>query len=570
MEIHIQSYIPGLNSIYRQIEQAAPNHSELTWSYCKNDRLLDTEQLMELLIKGVDLILIPLEAIRYSQGGNFKPLAVFENDKDGNNPLLLLALNEQITHSFKPFPNDLRQSYGMVSIAGFGPGDPELLTLKAQRLITEAEIILYDDLLDDKYLEQFEAELIYVGKRKGKHSIRQEDINKLLYASAKKGKKVLRLKGGDPLIFGRGAEEYQYLNDRYVNVTIVPGVTSALAAAADTAIPLTSRGTSTSVAFTLGHDAIYNKLPKADTLVFYMGAAQQQKWAQRLMKEGWPDDTPVACVRNASLATVETIPYTLDELLTSKKILPAPALLIVGQTAGKPVNRHKKWLYTGTDKRYFKKDGLLVHNPMVSIEAKSMDEKQVELFHNIRAFDRLVFASPFAVHHFFRALFELEFDVRVLSGIELSSIGESTSKALSDYGLRVKPESAGNSAKGLIRSMARNHVVNDTILLPCSDDGFNVLPNELRKLGNQVFELNLYRSVIPENVVHHNLDDFYGVVFTSPRAVHHFFKLHLTLPLDLKISVRGKYTKEVLDTYMQKLQLKNVSTVYNSHPEFEG
>ncbi|MCG8582333.1 MAG: uroporphyrinogen-III C-methyltransferase [Bacteroidales bacterium] len=553
------------------MEQVVPNHSELIWSYHKNQRQLETEQLMELLIKGVDLVLIPLNALRYPQTDNLRAIGVLENGSDKYNPLLLLALNDLVSKSFKPFENDLRERYGSVDIAGFGPGNPDLLTIKTQRLISEADIIFYDDLLDDQYLKQYKAELIYVGKRKGKHSTRQEDINRLLFASALQGHKVLRLKGGDPLVFGRGAEEFQYLKNRYVNVTIVPGVTSALAAAAETAIPLTSRGTSTSVAFTLGHDAIYNKLPEADTLVFYMGAAQQRNWARRLINEGWPADTPVACVRNASMLNAETKRYTIGELLTCDMLLPAPSLLIVGQTVSGSAKNHKKWLYTGTDKNYFKEEGSIVHNPMVKVVGSELNERQVELFNNLKAFDRIVFATPVAVNHFFRSLFSLNLDVRVLNGIELTSIGESTSKALSGYGLRIKPESVDSSAKGLIRSLGDKKVVNQTILLPCSEDGLSVLPGGLKDLGNEVHELHLYKNVIPENVVHHNLGDFYGVVFTSPKAVQHFFKLHNNiLPSELKIRVRGSYTKKVLDKYMLRLQLKNASTLYSSHLEFDA
>jgi uroporphyrinogen III methyltransferase/synthase len=324
------------------------------------------------------------------------------------------------------------------------------------------------------------------------------------------------------------------------------------------------------VAFTLGHDAIYNKLPKADTLVFYMGAAQQQKWAKRLIEEGWPEDTPVACVRNASLKDVESMHYTLNELLTTDTILPAPSLLIVGKTAKSSGAPDKKWLYTGADKRYFNMEGSVVHNPMVKIEPLDLNQKQVELFNNLQVFDRIVYATPFAVHHFFRALFAAGFDVRAISELVLTSIGQSTSEALSNYGLRVEPEVRDNSAKGLLQSLKDKNTVNETILLPCSDEGLSVLPKGLKKLRNEVYELSLYTTCIPDNVVRHNLGDFYGVVLTSPKAVHHFFELHNSLPSELKISVRGKYTKEVLDEYLCKMQLKNVSTTYNCNFEIEA
>ena len=570
MEIKIQSYTSAFNSIYRQIEQAVPNHTELIWSYHKSERRMGTEQLMELLLKGVDLVLVSLDQVQYPLNNNLGVLAVFANGADKHNPLLLLALNQQLNLDASVWDDDLRNSYGQVYIAGFGPGNPDLLTLKTQRLIKEADVIFYDDLLDDDYLKQFTAELVYVGKRKGKHSTKQENINQLLYESALEGKKILRLKGGDPLIFGRGAEEYHYLAQRHVDVEIVPGITSALAAASDAVIPLTSRGTSTSVAFTLGHDAVYNKLPEADTLVFYMGASQQQRWAQRLIDEGWPENTPVACVHNASMPEGEMKRYVLSDLKTAKVVLPAPALLIVGQTVVNTGEKSKKWLYTGMELRYFNEKGQVVHNPLVKIESTKLSDHQVSLLNNLRAFDRIVFATPYAVHEFFKALFQVGLDVRALNEIALSSIGTSTTEALQKYGLIVEPESKDNSAKGLVQSFHNKKIENEAILLPCSEDGLSILPEKLQEMGNHIHELKIYKSILPDNAVRHNLEDFYGVVLTSPKVVHHFFKLHDTLPADLKFKVRGNYTKKVLDEYLTQLKLHNDAALFSIRAEYDG
>ncbi|MBS2213418.1 uroporphyrinogen-III C-methyltransferase [Carboxylicivirga mesophila] len=570
MQIQVQILAPVFNSIYHQLNTVLPKGTEIMVSSHRYENRLDTQQLMAMLMKGVDCIVVPTDKVHYPIHDEVSVVAVLANETDMLNPLLLLGLNQEKAQLFSQLESDLRIGYGRVAIAGFGPGNPELLTIKTQRLIEEADIIFHDDLLDDAYLSAYKAEKIYVGKRKGKHSAHQGTINALLYKAVLEGKKVLRLKGGDPLIFGRGGEEYHYLRQRLVDVEIVPGITSALAAAADAVVPLTSRGTSTSVAFTLGHDALYNQLPKADTLVFYMGASQQKSWARRLVKEGWPGNTPVVCVRNASLPDKEIRRYTLDELLTSKTVLPAPALLLVGQSAGQ--NGYlpaKKWLYTGLDLKYFKEEGSVVHNPLTELQPLTLDEKSTRMLQNIKAFDRIVFASPYAVHHFIQALFSLGLDTRVLYRNELTSIGVSTSEALMQYGLNVKPASGGNSWQGILEALKEAKVSNESVLLPCSDKGLAKLPKGIESIGCHPYELKLYKSVLPDKAVRHNLEDFYGVVFTSPASVHHFFQLYGTIPAELVLRVRGNYTQKVVEEYISQLGLSNQVLVCKDASEVE-
>jgi len=560
--IHIKSL--GINfSDYRQyINRSLSYNVSLSWSFQEVNCQWTVKELMNLLVEGVDFVLVSQSQLIYPFPDQLQVIGVFRNGHDAFDPIVLLALNPNYDEVFKAFDNDLRKQQGRVDIAGFGPGDPDLLTVKTHCLIQEADVIYYDDLLDNTYLDQFAAEKVYVGKRKGQHSTLQDDINRLLYASAAEGKKVLRLKGGDPLVFGRGSEEYHYLKRRFVEVEIIPGITSALAAASDAVAPLTERGVSTSVAFVLGHDAENNKLPKADTLVFYMGASQQKKWAQRLVQSGWADSTPVAVVCNASLPTKKVMRYTLGQLLATKVVLPAPALLIVGQTASTGAGvQKKKWLYTGTDINFFKEEGFAVHNPMVAIQPLEPSAKGQEVMDNLVAFDRIVFASPFAVREFFAAIDAQDSDVRIIANHQLTSIGASTSAELKKHGLVVVPESSCNSAEGLIKSFKSKGVTGESILLPCSDKGLSKLPAGLKKLGNFTYQLKLYRAVRPENVVRHNLDHFFGIVFSSPTAVHHFFQLHKSFPSSLKIVVRGKYTKELVMYYLKTLKLTQVITV---------
>lgn len=547
---HIRSFEPALDSVLPKISKTILDSAHIEWEFAKSKRMLSTQELMFLLMKDIDFALIRSSKLNYPIDKQLKIKCVFHDADNQDDPLVLLELKETEL-DFSVY--DLRQSYGKVDVVGFGPGDAELLTLKGNRLLKEATIIFYDDLLDNTYLAQFEAEKVYVGKRKGKHSTKQDDINRLLFEAAAKGHRVVRLKGGDPLIFGRGGEEYHYLKERFVEVEIVPGITSALAAASDAVIPLTLRGVSTSVAFALGHDAVHNKLPKADTLVFYMGASQQKQWASRLIKEGWAANTPVASVRNASLPNKAIRRYTLGLLQNEEALLPAPSLVIVGHTASEDVKSlGRKWLYTGSDINDCKEKGILVHNSMIEVKSCACITQTNETIHNLMKYDRIVFASPFAVREFFEVLYKNNLDARALASCHITSLGQSTSKELEKFGLRVPAISDANSVKALIEVFKNNSIINEKLLLPCSTVGFTRLPESLRLLGHQVNELKLYQTVLPSTTVRHNLKDFYGVAFSSPSTVQNFFKFYGYFPAHLKVRISGDYTQQLFDQLLKE------------------
>ena len=229
-------------------------------------------------------------------------------------------------------PIDCRKKYGKVYIAGFGPGDPELLTIKAQKALEQADIIFYDSLLDDTYLKNFKGEKVKAGKRKNLHVKEQDEINELLYNAAVNGKQVVRIKGGDPMIFGRGGEEFCYLKQRLIEVEIIPGITSALAAASLAGIPLTHRGISSSVAFCTGHPESSIHIPDTDTIVFYMPASNLHIILNKLIAAGRPTDTPVALIENISLPGQRIITGMLCEILKRTIPFQHPLLVIVGNT----------------------------------------------------------------------------------------------------------------------------------------------------------------------------------------------------------------------------------------------
>ena len=202
---------------------------------------------------------------------------------------------------------------GKVTLVGFGPGNPDLLTLGGDRALAQSDIIFHDDLLDIDYLKKYRAEKVYVGKRKGNHRIEQDEINTLLLNAAKAGKKVVRLKGGDPMIFAHGGEEVEYLERNLIPVEVIPGVSAGVAVSSLLKVPLTHRGISSSVAFISGHSKNIS-LPDADTMVVYMGGSNIRTIARKAIAQGRDHGIPVMLVHNLSLPGQQEFFFTLGEL----------------------------------------------------------------------------------------------------------------------------------------------------------------------------------------------------------------------------------------------------------------
>jgi len=285
-------------------------------------------------LKTNDLLIVPANLVEYPLPSAFRILALL-NNKDNSiesNYALIINKDEVVLNDvFKE--EDLRKKYGKVYITGFGPGDPDLLTIKALNVIKNADVIFYDSLINKEFLDQFEIEKIFVGKRKGKHAYGQDIIDEMLYQSAIAGKNTVRLKGGDPFIFGRGGEEFDYLQKRFVQVEVIPGITAAFGAASSLGISLTQRLISSSVAFCTGFPKENRRIPDADTLVFYMSASNLQETAQLLIKSGRKEETPVALIRNATLTDQESQFTNLIKLANGNAGLESPMVAIVGDVA---------------------------------------------------------------------------------------------------------------------------------------------------------------------------------------------------------------------------------------------
>ena len=234
---------------------------------------------------------------------------------------------------------------GKVYLTGAGPGDPELLTIKAQRVIRQADVILYDNLVNEEILNEAKegAILVYVGKEDRRHTIPQEEINALLVDYALKYSDVVRLKGGDPLVFGRGGEEGLFLAKNGIAFEFIPGISSAIAVPAYAGIPVTHRGINTSFRVITGHQAICPQsgqeqefdagvLRKNETLVILMGLHGLEKIIASLVTNGTSPLTPCAIIENGTMPTQKCITATLEEIVDASQGMKAPAIIVVGET----------------------------------------------------------------------------------------------------------------------------------------------------------------------------------------------------------------------------------------------
>ena len=419
--------------------------------------------------------------------------------------------------------DDVLRRQGHVTLVGFGPGDPELLTVKAVKALKQADIIFYDDLIGKQYLDTLSAEKIYVGKRSGQHHVEQSAINRLLLQAAREGKQVVRLKGGDPMVFGHAGEEIEYLQSNLVSVTVIPGITTASALAATTKVSLTQRGISSSVALVNGHAAA-PIVPHTDTIVYYMGGSRLGSIRKSLLAEGWSVATPVLLVHNASLPDEQTFETTVGQL--GDVDYPTPVIALVGDVARlrhQTASTVQRTLYTGLvcpNPDY-------IHTPLIEIEPVSFVEPSIE------DYDYLLFTSRYAVKCWTGG-----FCGRIVS------IGPSTTQALKEAGAVEVEQTEQDDSYGVIDFFSRQP--RGRVLIPRSNLALDIIPDGLRSLGFTVQTLTVYNNVYPRHVRRVNLDNIQRVVFTSPSTIDNFIKTYGCLPPHIEYVTRGSITEQHL------------------------
>ena len=508
---------------------------------------------------------------------------------------------------------DLKQAFasksildkqGSVSLVGFGPGDPDLLTIKAAKAIDAADIIFYDDLIDDSYLADKKAEKIYVGKRAGYHHKEQADINRLLLDAAREGKNVVRLKGGDPMIFAHGSEEIEYLESNLIKVNVIPGITTASALAASQKISLTHRDFSSSVALVSGHTP-QPVTPDAETLVYYMGAKQLQAIATQLIdKEGWAFNTPVLLTYNVSRPDEQTFETTLWNLRNGEmQNLPTPLIALIGYVAG--LKHHqasdiKPTLYTGTLPAIEKRKADYTYTPLIEISyhpsyfTKILEDNYCEHYDGKSFTEYCEWDESQALYYIFTSQYGVQatldyYDLILKEQEEhvFISIGDTTTEALHKAGVKDVIQVEQDNRYGVIEWFKKekerldaarpqyehsyelfekmdldnyDHELADfvyryenrLVFYPHSSLSPEDIPLALQELGFNVLSAVVYNNELPKNPRRVNLNHFKRIVFTSPSTIDNFIKLYGKLPENTEFITRGPITQAHLEEVLNK------------------
>jgi uroporphyrinogen III methyltransferase/synthase len=415
----------------------------------------------------------------------------------------------------------------MVYLVGAGPGDPGLITIRGKHLLERAEVVIYDYLASKKLLKYVpeDAEFIYAGKRGGvKHTHTQEEINQMLIDRALSGRRVVRLKGGDPFIFGRGGEEIEELVKAGIPFEVVPGVTSATAAATYAGIPITHRQYTSTVAFVTGHEdptkpdskIAWDKLATGvGTIVIYMGIKNLQSITEKVIKYGRDPQTPVAVVRWASTSEQQTVVGNLENIAEIVRInnIKPPSLVVIGEVVNlrDTINWYekrplfsKRVVVTRTRDQASELVTLLenygaecLEFPTISLEPVPSYEILDRALVEIETYDWLLFTSINAVDYFFNRLFELGKDVRDIKGPKIAAVGRVTAEALAGRGIRADLLPEEFTGDGLAETLVKTGVNGLRILIPRALKARETLPETLNKSGAEVTVAPVYQNVLP-------------------------------------------------------------------------
>ncbi len=455
---------------------------------------------------------------------------------------------------------------GKVYLVGGGPGSPDLITVRGANILREADVVIYDYLVDKGILAHTKqgAELVCcdtLGRKRHADGFlaRQEKINSLLLKKVKEGKKVARLKNGDPSIFGRCSQELEALAEERVEFEVVPGVTAASAASGLSGIPLTDRRFASSCVFVTGQEdpnkkkslIDWNSAAKSGTVLLYMAIENLDRVVRQMLKAGKDEDTPVAIIQDISLLTQKVLTGTLGDIAVrarKEKIRP-PAIVIIGQVAAleKKFNwreKNKRILFTGLSKERFFLKGTYFHLPLIRIGPMEDYTEFDECLRNIGDFDWIVFASRYGVEYFFQRLSRAGYDSRRLSNLKIAAIGNSTRNRLLDFGILADLVPEKESAKGLVGVFRKLSIKGQRIFLPRSDISDKGLSRALEGLGAKVTTSFAYRNVMPGDLPDLDLNFFEEIVFTSPSTVRNFKQRYREVPENVKVRCIGDVTRK--------------------------
>ncbi len=448
---------------------------------------------------------------------------------------------------------------GKVFLVGAGPGDPGLITAKGLKLLRQADVIVYDQLASPALLREARtgAELIYVGKKAGVHALPQGEINRLLVDLAQEGKTVVRLKGGDPFVFGRGGEEAEALAAAAIPFEVVPGVSSAVAVPAYAGIPVTHRGLASLVTFITGHedptkaesDIPWDILAKTQgTLVFLMGVKNLAENCRRLVEGGRPPHTPAAVIQSGTLPTQHTVTGTLANIAEKAREagIQPPAILVVGEVAS--LRERLTWwenrplwgktaVVTRTRQQASALSELLTAAGARCLEVPTLEivppadfRPLDEALARLSDYRWLIFTSANGVHAFMKRLLRRHHDLRALGHLKLAAIGPATALALRHYGLIADVVPARFVAEDLAAVLLPQVEPGSRVLLARVEQAREVLPKTLAAHGAQVdivpvYQMHLPRGVPPEALPFIEAGQVDILTFASSATVHNFAAL---------------------------------------------
>jgi uroporphyrinogen III methyltransferase/synthase len=480
---------------------------------------------------------------------------------------------------------------GKCILAGAGPGDLGLVTLRAKEAIEYAEVIVYDYLCNPEILKWAPpgVEIVYAGKKAGRHTLTQVEINDLIVERARAGKNVVRLKGGDPFVFGRGGEEAEALASAGIDFEVVPGVSSAIAVPAYAGIPITHRDVTSSFTVFTGHedptktesDLDYGALVKSGgTLVMLMGIERLEKVAAAIQRHGAEPSMPVALVRWGTTGHQETITGTLENIVDRAAGFEPPAVAVFGKVVSyrqklgwfekRPlfgrrivVTRTRrqagalsaKLLLLGAD---------VIELPTIRIEPPHDLLEFGELVRDAYQYDWLIFTSTNGVTAFFDMFFKLYQDTRNIGNVRIAAIGPATAQRVRDYHLSVDVQPDEFIAEAVVESLQQfESIENLKFLLVRAENARDVLPKRLTQLGAIVDEAIAYRTV-PETQdgtgarERFERDGADLVTFTSSSTASNFAALKLSWPGNLRTASIGPITSETMRQVGLKVDVEAV------------
>ncbi|QQY79549.1 uroporphyrinogen III methyltransferase/synthase [Keratinibaculum paraultunense] len=445
---------------------------------------------------------------------------------------------------------------GKVYLVGAGPGDDSLITLKGLKCIKKADVIIYDRLINNNLLKESKknCKFIYVGKKSKKHIKTQDEINEIIYREALEGKIVVRLKGGDPYVFGRGGEEGEYLAKRNIPFEIVPGVTSAIGGLAYAGIPITHRNYASSFHVITGHlkdenDKLnWEVLASLDgTIVFLMGISNLENISKNLIENGKDKNTPVAIVSWATMPYQKVVEGNLSNIYEKamKYNIVPPSIIVIGNVVKlrKNLNFFERKILFGetiivTRAREQKKEfvdklrefGATTYEfPTIKIDEITPNIELENAIENIEQYTYLLLTSVNGVNIFFKKLFSLGYDSRKLGGLKIGVIGSKTAKAMERYG--IKPDFIPKEyvSEFLTKYLKNVLTTKDKVLLPRAKNSRSYLVEELSKICD-VDEIKIYNTVKGTDKAEELVDflkdkkEFY-LTFTSPSTFNNFVEI---------------------------------------------